>query len=73
MDDCLSPTPCSVGWLMADTKVVQKSAQNLKIMLLAIQLLWAANNVGRANHTCIICFIYVFTIPYELNNLILML
>ena len=73
MVDCLSPTPCDVSWPMANMKVVQKSAQNLKIMLSAIQLLWVADNVGRANHTCIIHFTYVFTIPYEINNLILML
>ena len=26
MADCLSPTPRHVGWPMADTKVIQKSA-----------------------------------------------
>ena len=34
----LSPTPHDVGWLAADTKVIQKLTQNLKIMLLAVQL-----------------------------------
>ena len=32
----LSPTPCDVGWPAADTKVIQKLTQNLKVMLLAI-------------------------------------
>ena len=31
-----------VGWPMAHSKVVQKSTQNLKIMQLAIQLLWSS-------------------------------
>ena len=59
----LSLTPCDVGQLVADTKVIQKLTQNLKIMLLAVQLLQAADNVGRANHTCINHFTYVFTVP----------
>ena len=42
-------------------------------MLSAVRLLWAANNVGWANHTCITHFTYVFTMPYELDSLILML
>ena len=36
----LSPTPREVGQLVADTKVIQKLTQNLKIMLSVIQLLW---------------------------------
>ena len=30
-----------VSWPMANSKVVQKSAQNLKIMQLAIRLFWS--------------------------------
>ena len=58
MVDCLSPTPCDVIQPMADTKVIQKSAQNLKIMLSAVQLLQVADNVSWANHTCITHFTY---------------
>ena len=42
----LAPTPHDVGQPMANTKVIQKSTQNLKIMLLAIQLLWG----GQQSH-----------------------
>ena len=59
----LSLTLRVVSWPMANMKVIQKSTQNLKIMLLAIQLLQVANNVGQANHTCINPFTYVFTVP----------
>ena len=58
----LSLTPHDVGWLAANMKVVQKLTQNLKIMLLAVQLLQVADIVGQANHTCINCFTYVFTV-----------
>ena len=57
----LSPTPRDVSWLAANTKVVQKLTQNLKITLSAIRLLWEADNVSRANHTCIICSTYVLS------------
>ena len=76
MVNCLSPTPHDVddvGQPMADMKVIQKCAKNLKIMLLAVQLLQAADNVSQANHTCIIRFTYVYATPYKLKNLILML
>ena len=59
----LSPTPRDVSQLAANTKVTQKSTQNLKIMLSAVQLLWVADSVGQANHTCVNCFTYVFTVP----------
>ena len=58
-----SPTPCDLSWPVADTKVVLKSSQNLKIMLSAIRLLWVANSVGWANYTCMNHFTYVFTVP----------
>ena len=32
---------------MANSKVVQKSAQNLKIMQLAIQLFWSGQHIGQ--------------------------
>ena len=60
---CLSPTPSDVGQPAANMKVVQNLTQNLKIMLLAIQLLWVANSVGWAKHTCVNCFTYVFAVP----------
>ena len=44
---CLSLTPHDVGQPMTDTKVIQKLTQNLKIMLWAIRLLWAADNVSQ--------------------------
>ena len=49
--NCLSPPPHDVGQLMADTKVVQKSAYNWKIMLLAIRLAgWLAVSAGQIIH-----------------------
>ena len=59
----LSPTPRDVAQLVANTKIVQKSTQNLKIMLSAIRLLWEANNVSWANCACVYHFTYVFTVP----------
>ena len=58
-----SLTPHDVGWLVADTKAIQKSTQNLEIMPSAIQLLQVANSVGWHNCTCINHFTYVFTVP----------
>ena len=37
---------------MADINVVQKSAQNLKRMLLALQLLWGGQPVNWEYSTC---------------------
>ena len=36
-----------VGPLAADSKVIQKSTQNLKIMWLAIQFSWSGQHVGQ--------------------------
>ena len=52
-------------------KVIQKGAQNLKIMLLAVQLLQGSGLVGRAYLTCITNIICVFSALYLINNLIL--
>ena len=60
-----------VGQSKADAKVIQKSTQNLKIMLLTIRFLWSGQHVGRYPNKSLIPINHDHCIVnmYKINNI----